>query len=221
VIRVSFFDPFNLRELLGALWLSTRIAFIGLAIAIVIGTVLAMAMNRARWIERSLYPYAVLTQTIPILAMVPLFGFWFGFGNFSRVLVVVLFCIFPVVANTLFGLQSVDQEHHDLFTLHGAGRLTRLWKLQLPAALPSIFTGLRIAAGLAVIGAIVGDTFFKQGEPGIGILIDRYQSRLQSEQMVAAIILSSLLGIIVFWFFGFLARRAVGSWHESAGGLDA
>jgi NitT/TauT family transport system permease protein len=220
VIRVSFFDPFNLRELLGALWLSTRIAFIGLAIAIVIGTVLAMAMNRARWIERSLYPYAVLTQTIPILAMVPLFGFWFGFGNFSRVLVVVLFCIFPVVANTLFGLQSVDQEHHDLFTLHGAGRLTRLWKLQLPAALPSIFTGLRIAAGLAVIGAIVGDTFFKQGEPGIGILIDRYQSRLQSEQMVGAIILSSLLGIVVFWLFGFLARRVVGGWHESAGGPD-
>jgi NitT/TauT family transport system permease protein len=220
VIRVSFFDPFNLRELLGALWLSTRIAFIGLAIAIVIGMAMAMAMSRAKWVERSLYPYAVLTQTIPILAMVPLFGFWFGFGNFSRVLVVVLFCIFPVVANTLFGLQSVQQEHHDLFTLHGASRLTRLWKLQLPAALPSIFTGLRIAAGLAVIGAIVGDTFFKQGEPGIGILIDRYQSRLQSEQMVGAIILSSLLGIVVFWLFGFVARRAVGGWHESAGGQD-
>ena len=220
VIRVSFFDPFNLRELLGALWLSTRIAFIGLAIAIVIGMAMAMAMSRAKWVERSLYPYAVLTQTIPILAMVPLFGFWFGFGNFSRVLVVVLFCIFPVVANTLFGLQSVQQEHHDLVTLHGASRLTRLWKLQLPAALPSIFTGLRIAAGLAVIGAIVGDTFFKQGEPGIGILIDRYQSRLQSEQMVGAIILSSLLGIVVFWLFGFVARRAVGGWHESAGGQD-
>jgi NitT/TauT family transport system permease protein len=220
VIRVSFLDPFNLRELLGALWLSTRIAFIGLAIAIVIGMAMAMAMSRAKWVERSLYPYAVLTQTIPILAMVPLFGFWFGFGNFSRVLVVVLFCIFPVVANTLFGLQSVQQEHHDLFTLHGASRLTRLRKLQLPTALPSIFTGLRIAAGLAVIGAIVGDTFFKQGEPGIGILIDRYQSRLQSEQMVGAIILSSLLGIVVFWFFGFVARRAVGGWHESAGGQD-
>jgi NitT/TauT family transport system permease protein len=220
VIRVSFFDPFNLRELLGALWLSTRIAFIGLAIAIAIGMAMAMAMSRAKWVERSLYPYAVLTQTIPILAMVPLFGFWFGFGNFSRVLVVVLFCIFPVVANTLFGLQSVQQEHHDLFTLHGASRLTRLRKLQLPTALPSIFTGLRIAAGLAVIGAIVGDTFFKQGEPGIGILIDRYQSRLQSEQMVGAIILSSLLGIVVFWLFGFVARRAVGGWHESAGGQD-
>ena len=220
VIQVSFLDPFNLRELLGALWLSTRVAFTGLAIAIVLGLALAVAMNRAKWIERSLYPYAVLTQTIPILAMVPLFGFWFGFGAFSRVLVVVLFAIFPIVANTLFGLQSVDQEHHDLFTLHGAGRGTRLWKLEFPTALPSIFTGLRIAAGLAVIGAIVADFFFKQGDPGIGILIDRYQSRLQSEQMVGAIILSSLLGIVVFWFFGFLAHRVVGGWHESAGGLD-
>jgi NitT/TauT family transport system permease protein len=221
VIQVGFLDPFNLRELLGALWLSTRVAFIGLFVAIVLGVVLAVAMSQARWVERSLYPYAVLTQTIPILACVPLFGFWFGFGSFSRVLVVVIFAIFPIIANTLFGLQSVQQEHHDLFSLHGASRTTRLWKLQFPAALPSIFTGLRISAGLAVIGAIVGDFFFKQGNPGIGILIDRYQSRLQSEQMVAAIILSSLLGIVVFWFFGFLAHRVVGSWHESAGGLDA
>jgi NitT/TauT family transport system permease protein len=220
VVKVSFLDPLNLRELLDALWLSTRVAFTGLAIAIAIGLLMAVAMSRAKWVERSIYPYAVLTQTIPILAMVPLFGFWFGFGNFSRVLVVVLFCIFPIVANTLFGLQSVHREHHDLFTLHGASRRTRLWKLQLPTALPSIFTGLRIAAGLAVIGAIVADFFFKQGNPGIGILIDRYQSRLQSEQMVGAIILSSLLGIVVFWFFGFLARRVVGGWHESAGGLE-
>jgi NitT/TauT family transport system permease protein len=73
-------------------------------------------------------------------------------------------------------------------------------------------------ARLAVIGAIVGDFFFRQGSPGIGILIDRYQSRLQSEQMVAAILLSSLLGILVFWFFGLLAKRVVGSWHERAGG---
>ena len=101
------------------------------------------------------------------------------------------------------------QAHHDLFTLHGAGRWTRLCKLQLPSALPSIFTGLRIAAGLAVIGAIVADFFFRQGDPGIGILIDRYRPRLQSEQMFGAVILSSLLGIVVFWFFGFLAH---GSW---------
>jgi NitT/TauT family transport system permease protein len=216
VVRVGFLDPYSLQELLDALWLSARVAFIGLSIATVLGMLLAVAMSQARWIERSLYPYAILTQTIPILAMVPLFGFWFGFGYVSRVLVVILFAIFPIIANTLFGLQSVEQDHHDLFRLHQAGRLTRLWKLQLPAAMPSIFTGLRISAGLAVIGAIVADFFFKQGEPGIGILIDLYRSRLQSEQMFAAIILSSLLGVVVFWLFGFLARRVVGAWHQSA-----
>jgi NitT/TauT family transport system permease protein len=216
VVRVGFLDPYSLQELLDALWLSARVAFIGLFIATALGMVLAVAMSQARWIERSLYPYAILTQTIPILAMVPLFGFWFGFGYVSRVLVVILFAIFPIIANTLFGLQSVEQDHHDLFRLHQAGRLTRLWKLQLPAAMPSIFTGLRISAGLAVIGAIVADFFFKQGEPGIGILIDLYRSRLQSEQMFAAIIVSSLLGVVVFWFFGFLARRVVGAWHQSA-----
>jgi NitT/TauT family transport system permease protein len=216
VVKISFLDGYNLAELLDGLWLSTRVAFLGFAIAIVLGLALAIAMSQARWIERSLYPYAVLTQTIPILAMVPLFGLWIGYSFNSRTLVVVLFCIFPIVANTLFGLQSVQREHQDLFTLHDASRFTRLWKLQFPAALPAIFTGLRIAAGLAVIGAIVGDTFFKQGAPGIGILIDRYQSRLQSEQMVAAILLSSLLGIVVFWFFGFLTQRVVGGWHESA-----
>jgi NitT/TauT family transport system permease protein len=221
VIRVAFFDRLNLEELLGALWLSTKVAMVGLVIAIAVGMLLAVAMNRARWVERSLYPYAVMLETIPILALVPLFGFWFGFGLTSRVLVCILIALFPIIANTLFGLQSVSQEHHDLFTLHGASRLTRLWKLEFPAALPAIFTGLRISAGLAVIGAIVGDEFFKQGDPGIGILIDFYRARLQSEQMVAAIILSSLLGIVVFWFFGFLARRVIGSWHESAGGIGS
>jgi NitT/TauT family transport system permease protein len=218
VFQVAFLDPYNLAELLDGLWLSTRVAFLGFAVAIVVGMALAVAMSQARWIERSLYPYAVMTQTIPILACVPLFGLWFGYSFPSRTMVVVIFAIFPIIANTLFGLQSVQREHHDLFTLHGANRLTRLWKLQFPAALPAVFTGLRIAAGLAVIGAIVGDFFFRQGAPGIGILIDRYQSRLQSEQMVAAILLSSLLGIVVFWFFGFLAKRVVGSWHESASG---
>jgi NitT/TauT family transport system permease protein len=216
VLQVGFLEPYNLQELVEALWLTARVAMVGLAIAIVIGMGLAIAMSQARWIERSLYPYAVILQTIPILALVPLFGFWFGFGLTSRVLVCVLIALFPIIANTLFGLRSVDQDHHDLFTLHDAGRLTRLSKLQLPAALPSVFTGLRISAGLAVIGAIVGDFFFKQGEPGIGILIDLYRSRLQSEQMFAAIILASLFGIIVFWFFGFLARQVVGGWHQSA-----
>ncbi|MGH3466106.1 MAG: ABC transporter permease subunit [Thermocrispum sp.] len=161
-------------------------------------------------------PYAVVLQTTPILALVPLFGFWFGFGFASRVLVCVLIAVFPLIANTLFGLRSVDRGQLEMFRLHDAGRRARLWKLQLPAALPAMFAGLRISAGLSVIGAIVGDFFFKQGEPGIGLLIDVYRSRLQTEQMFAAVLCASFFGIFVFWFFGYLARRVVGSWHESA-----
>jgi len=215
VVQVGFLDHANLVELLQALALTTRVALVGLAIAVVVGMSWAIVMHQARWIERSAYPYAVVLQAIPILALVPLFGFWFGFGLVSRVLVCVLIALFPIIANTLFGLQSVEPSQHDLFTLHGAGRLRRLWKLELPAALPAIFTGLRISAGLSVIGAIVGDFFFKQGAPGIGILIDLYRARLQSEQLFAAVIFSSLLGVVVFWCFGYLSRRVVGRWHES------
>jgi NitT/TauT family transport system permease protein len=218
VVRVGLLDRDNLVELLRALGLSAQVAMLGLAVAVVVGVGSAVVMSQARWLERSLYPYAVILQTVPILALVPMFGFWFGFGFFSRVLVCVLIGIFPIIANTLFGLRSVADSHHDLFTLHHAGRLTRLMKLQIPAAAPSIFTGLRIAAGLSVIGAIVGDFFFKQGQPGIGILIELYRQRLQSEQLFAAVALSSLFGLTVFWTFGFLARSAVGRWHESARG---
>jgi NitT/TauT family transport system permease protein len=214
VVKVGFVDAGNRAELLTALALSARVALLGLAIAMVVGIGAGVVMSQARWLERSLFPYAVLLQTVPILALVPLFGFWFGFGFTSRVLVCVLIALFPIIANTLFGLHSAEAGHHDLFTLHRAGRWTRLRKLQLPAALPSIFTGLRISAGLSVIGAIVGDYFFRQGQPGIGRLIDVYRSRLESERMVAAVILASLFGIAVFLAFSWLSRR-VAAWHES------
>ena len=215
VLRIGFLDPLNRAELLEGLLLSAQVAMLGLAAAAVIGIGLAILMSQARWLERSVFPYLVLLQATPILAVVPLYGFWFGYGFNTRVLVVFLIALFPIVANTLFGLRSVDRDHHDLFTLHGAARMTRLWKLQLPTALPSIFTGLRISAGLSVIGAIVGDFFFRQGEVGMGVLIDHYRSRLQSEQMFAAVILSSLFGLAVFLLFGALGRRVVGGWHES------
>jgi NitT/TauT family transport system permease protein len=221
VVRVGFLDPANLAELLGGLWLTTQVAAVGLAIAAAAGVTLAVAMSQARWVERSLYPYAVVLQTVPILAMVPLIGFWFGFGLGSRVLVCVLIALFPIVANTLFGLRSVQQGHRDLFDLHHTGRMRRLVKLELPAALPAILTGVRISAGLSVTGAIVGDFFFRQGQPGLGILIDLYRARLASEQLFAAVILGSLLGLAAFALFGLLARRTVGAWHESYRGEPA
>jgi NitT/TauT family transport system permease protein len=139
----------------------------------------------------------------------------FGFGFSSRILVCVIISIFPIVSNTLFGLLSAERSQHDLFTLHDASRRTRLLKLQLPAALPAIFTGYRIAAGLSVIGAVVGELFFRRGSKGIGILMDQYRSRNQYPLTYGALVLSSLLGIAVFVFFGWLGHAIVGRWHES------
>ncbi len=221
VLQVGFFQTANLTEILHALWSTTQVAIVGLAISMAIGTLVAVAMSQARWVESAIFPWAVVLQTIPILAIVPLIGFWFAYGFNSRVLVCVLISLFPIITNTLFGLKSVDRSHHDLFTLQHATRRQRLLKLQLPSALPAIVAGWRIAAGLSVVGAIVGDFFFRQGEPGIGRLIDDYLSALQTQQLFAAIILSSLLGLVVFWIFGLLGRVLVGSWHESQRSRDA
>jgi NitT/TauT family transport system permease protein len=219
VIKVGFLNWQHLREVLVlGLLPTTQVALTGLAIAIGVGMVMGILMSQADWIERSLYPYAVIVQTIPIIALVPLIGFLFNYNFKSRVIACVMISIFPIITNTLFGLKSVDTNLHDLFTLHDANRMTRLVKLQLPAALPAIFTGFRISAGLSVIGAIVGDFFFRQGNPGIGRLIDTYRAQLAAEQLYTAIFFSSLLGIVVFWGFGFLGNRLVRSWHETAQG---
>jgi NitT/TauT family transport system permease protein len=215
VVSVGFFQAANRDEIFSALWSTTRIAVVGLAWAIALGTSFAIMMSWGRWVERSFYPWAVVLQTLPLLAIVPVIGFWFQYNFKSRVIVCVLISLFPIITNTLFGLKSVDQAHRDLFKLHKVGRFKKLVKLEIPSALPSIFTGWRISAGLSVIGAIVGDFFFQQGTPGIGRLIQAYTSQLQTDQLFAAVIVCVLLGLTTFWFFGFLAWLLVGSWHES------
>lgn len=205
----------GLVKLLEGLWSSFQVAGIGLAIAITIGVILATMMSQAKWIENAIYPYLVAIQAMPILAFVPLIGLVLGFDFWSRVLVCVIISIFPIVANTLFGLISVERGYHELMTLNGASRWTRLVKLQFPAAMPSIFTGLQISAGLSVVGAVVGDFFFRQGEPGIGRLINTYQAAGQEEQLYGAVLVTAVFGISVFLFFGWLGRRVVGHWHET------
>lgn len=214
VIEIGFLDSKNITSELQGLWVSTRVALVGLLLAMLIGFLVAILMSQAKWIESSLYPYAVVMQTIPILALVPLIAFALGYSFWSRVVVCVIISIFPIITNTFFGLQSADASMRDLFRLHRADRFTMLAKLQIPAALPATFTGLRISAGLSVIGAIVGDFFFRQGDKGIGLLIDNYRNNLQGEQLYAAIILSSLLGLVVFWVFGALGKLATGSWYQ-------
>jgi NitT/TauT family transport system permease protein len=215
VVQVGFLDGDNLAEMMGGLWSSTKVAMIGLAISIVVGVSLAVIMSQSKLIERAIFPYAVTLQAIPILAIVPLLGFWFGYRLMPRVVICVIISLFPIIVNTLFGLLSAQRAMHDLFTLHHASRWTRLWKLMFPASLPALFTGLRISAGLSVIGAIVGDFFFGRGEIGIGQLLLRYANRLQGEQLLASIIVSSALGVAVFLFFGWLQERVTGAWDDS------
>ena len=216
VVREGFLDGHNLRELLEGLRNTASVALTGLFFSITIGMLFAILMSQSKWIERSFYPYAVALQTIPTLALVPVVGFWFGFDFTSRIMVATIIAIFPIITNTLFGLISVSADHHDLFDLSKPTRLSRLWHLELPSALPSIFTGLRISAGLCVIGAIVADFFFRRGDRGLGRLLDIYRQTLESEKLFAAIFWAAALGLAVFFTVGFAANRALSTWHESA-----
>jgi NitT/TauT family transport system permease protein len=204
--------------LLEKLFVTAQVAFVGLVIAVLLGLVVGVLMAQVSWVEKSIWPYLIALQSVPILAIGPLIGNVMGFSFSARVVVTVMIAFFPIVSNTVFGMKAVEQSHRELFQLHHTRFFTRLFKLQFPSALPAIFAGLRISAGLAVIGAVVGDLVFGQGKTGLGRQIEVYRRLLRNEEMIAAIILCTLLGLIVFWFFGWLNKRAVGHWHEGSQG---
>ena len=192
---------------------TVKTAVVGLLLAIFAGMALAVMMSFAKWLERALWPYLIALQAIPIVAITPLVIRTIGANFSARVLTTVIISIFPIVKNTLFGLQSADQNQHDLFTLGRSGRLTRLLKLQLPNALPAVFAGFQISAGLAVIGAVVADFFFSRGTTGLGrVIVDFFLNNQGGPMMICAII-TSVLGISIFVGFGMLSRLAVGKWY--------
>jgi NitT/TauT family transport system permease protein len=223
VWRRGFADGEIRREILAALAVTAKEAAVGLAIAVAIGVVLGALMSQAKWIERSFYPWAIVLQTVPILAIVPLLDLWaknnilfVEEGFRSRIIVCVIIALFPIISNTVFGLLSADAGHHDLFSVNAASRWTRFRKLELPGAMPAMFTGFRISAGLCVVGAIIGEYFFRVGEQGLGQLLDKYTKRGTSDypQLYAAIAVCCALGVVTFLAFGWVGRR-VAHWHES------
>ena len=218
VVDVGFITWDNLEQVLLGLWRTTQVTLVGLVLAILGGMAIAVVMSQARWIERSVFPYAVAVQAVPIVAISPLIGLWWGWDFSSQVVVTIIISIFPIITNTLFGLRSVEPNMHDLLTLHHASRLTRFRKLQLPAALPAIFTGFRISAGLAVVGAIVGEFFFKggsYGSEGLGQLLFLFQNQLSGSKLVTGIMFSSLLGLVLFGFFAWAGRRLTSHWYSA------
>ena len=191
----------------------------GLLGSALVGVFGAVVFAQWRWVRRLLYPYTLLLQTVPILAVAPLILTWFGNGQRQVMLIAMIICVFPILANATQGLVSVERNLLDLFAMHNATRSQVLWRLKLPHALPSLFTGLRISSGLSVIGAITGELFAGSSQVGVGGLgysITYANSQMQTDYMFALALMSSVLGFAFFFTVVFLEWFFLHHWHESA-----
>jgi NitT/TauT family transport system permease protein len=192
-------------------------AGIGFVASSVFGVAAGVLLSSARWVQRAFYPYAVFFQTVPIIAIAPLLVVWIGYGIETVAVSAFIVSAFPVVANTLGGLLSTEPALRDLFRLYGSTWPQTMLKLRLPYALPSILTGLRIAAGLAVIGAIVGE-FIAGG--GLGGVIDVSLTQQRVDKVFAGVLLASGLGLMLFLVVNLISRFALRHWHASEQGVD-
>ena len=200
-----------------ALSVTLGIALTALAIAIVAGTVVALLFVQSRWIEMSLFPYAVLLQVTPIVAIAPLIIIWVKDTRVALILCAVVVAIFPIIANTTLGLRSVDHGLLNLFRMCRANRWQVLVRLRIPGALPYFFGGLRIASGLALIGAVVAEFVAGTGGQGAGLAYQILLAGMQLNipRLFAALFLIAAAGIALFMATVWLSRAVLSRWHES------
>jgi NitT/TauT family transport system permease protein len=197
-----------------------RAALTGFALSAILGVLAAVVLASSRVLERALYPYTVFLQTVPIVAIAPVLVIWFGAGFRAITVSALIVSVFPVIANTLAGLRSVDPALRDLFRLYGAGRAATLIKLELPAAVPSIVTGLRVAGGLSVIGTIVGEFVAGYAEEGagLGIMVMEANRQFRTDLLFAAVLSASLLGLLIFGAVNLAGWLLLRRWHPSEKG---
>ena len=207
--------------LLNSLGVTLGIALAALAFATLLGVATALIFVQSRWLEMSLFPYAILLQVTPIVSIAPLIIIWVRDTRTALVLCAVVVAIFPIISNTTLGLRSVDRGLLDLFRLSRASRWQTLWRLRVPSALPYFFGGLRIASGLALIGAVVAEFVAGTGGQGAGLAYQILLAGIQLNipRLFAALVLIALAGIALFAATVGLSRIALSRWHESA--LDA
>jgi NitT/TauT family transport system permease protein len=203
--------------LLGSLWVTTEIALTALAIAVVAGVAVALLFAQSRIIEASLLPYAILLQVTPIVAIAQLIIIWVKDTHVALVLCAVVVAIFPVISSTSVGLRSVDPGLADLFRMSRATRLQTLLRLRVPSALPYFFAGLRVASGLALIGAVVAEFVAGTGGQGAGLAYQILMAGIQLNvpRLFAALVLITLAGIVLYLAVGLLAHLVLSHWHES------
>jgi len=192
-------------------------ALLGFLLSIVLGVGFAIVLASSKLVERSVYPYAIIMQTIPIVAIAPIIVIWFGAGINAIVIIAFLIGFFPMLSNTLIGLNSTDHNMKNLFYLYNASPMQAMFRLRIPAALPYIVAGLKISCTLAVIGAIVGEYIagIGGGKGGLGYAITVSASRLQTAYLFACGLSASLLGIAFYLLVNAFSKWLLSSWHES------
>lgn len=193
-------------------------ALIGFMISVVLGISLAILLALSKTVEKSVYPYAIILQTIPVVAVAPIIVIWFGAGINAIVIISFLISFFPILSNTLIGLNSTDQNMKNLFYLYNASKLQTIWRLRFPAALPYIMAGLKISCSSSVVGAIVGEYIagIGGGQGGLGYGITVAATRLQTPYLFACGLAASALGIAFFLIINMVSNKLLKSWHESA-----
>jgi NitT/TauT family transport system permease protein len=208
--------------LLGALGITLRIALQAFAVSILIGTLIAFLFVQSRAIEMSFFPYAVLLQVTPIVAIAPLIIILVKNTQVALTVCATVVALFPIISNTTLGLRSVDPGLVSLFKMNRAGRLQTLWRLRIPSALPYFFGGLRISSGLALIGAVVAEFVAGTGGRSSGLAYEILQSGFQLDipRMFAALFLITLAGVGLFTLMTALSKLALGQWHESEVGAE-
>jgi NitT/TauT family transport system permease protein len=187
------------------------------AAAVVLGVLVAFAFVQSRLVEVAFFPYAVLLQVTPVVAIAPLIIIWVKDPTASLVICATLVALFPIIANTTLGLRSVNPGLLSYFKLNRASRLQVLARLRVPSALPYFFGGLRISSGLALIGAVVAEFVAGTGGTGTGLAYQILQAgyQLNIPRMFAALLLITVTGVLLFALMSLLSKRLLGKWHDS------
>ena len=214
-LRVAAAIKLHFGSLLGAAWLTAAAALTGFFLSLSAGFLIALLFSQSKIIERSLYPYAIFLQTVPIVAIAPLVILWIGHGFSGVVAVSFIISLFPIIANTTTGLTTVEPNLLDLFAMNNARRWQILFKLRVPHALPNLLTGAKVSSGLSVIGAIVGEFFAGYGTEdfGLGYLIILTNGQARTDYLFACILFCTLLGLSIFTVVGALSSFLLDRWE--------
>jgi NitT/TauT family transport system permease protein len=193
-------------------WVTLQEIIAGYLLAVIVSVPMALVVARSAFIERAVYPVIVFLQIIPQIAIAPLFIIWFGFGFAPKLLLVFLLSFFPIVVSSLAGFKSADRDVMDFARTTGASDWRLFFRIQLPQALPHIFTGLKVGAALAATAAVVAE--FVASDKGLGYLLLQYNGNIDTPMVFATIVLLSLLGLAVYYVVEIIERIAI-PWHVS------